>query len=244
MPSPPLAVLIVEDEASLAAPLRRGLLEEGYAVRVVASAESGLDELATGEYDLAIVDWRLQGMDGRDLILEVRRRDSNIPILMLTAMRDLDHRVAGLDAGADDYLTKPFAFEELLARLRALSRRIQDTMSKPASHEIHLKFGSIEMDTARRTTTVAGMAVDLRAKEYHLLEQLLRSDGHVVTRTMIAARVWDSPFGVTDNAIDVTVSNLRQRLARLERADQAVLVETVRGVGYRLRLATAPGTQS
>ena len=205
-------ILLVEDEGSLAAPIRRGLTEEGYHVNVVGDAGRAMAELTTGEYDLAIVDWRLPGMDGRTLIERMRERAIGIPVLMLTALQDLDHRVAGLDAGADDYLTKPFAFEELLARLRALLRRARERTGAPARHRVHLHAGPLEMDTARRTTRLAGKTLDLRAKEYHLLELLMRSGGQLVTRTMIAERVWGSAFDVTDNAIDVTVSNLRARL--------------------------------
>ena len=162
-----------------------------------------------------------------------------MPVLMLTALRDVDHRVAGLDAGADDYLTKPFAFEELLARLRALSRRVVKP-DAPAGHQrIHLEAGPLRMDTARRTAYLHGRLLELRAKEFRLLELLMRMGGAVATRTLIAERVWGSAFEVTDNAIDVTVSNLRQRLGETT-APATVSVETVRGVGYRLCLHADP----
>ena len=154
---------------------------------------------------------------------------------MLTALRDIDHRVAGLDAGADDYLTKPFAFEELLARLRALRRRVPDEEILPGYQKVHLEAGPLHIDTARRIAYLNGRPLALRSKEYGLLELLLRLDGEVATRTLIAERVWGSAFDVTDNAIDITISNLRQRLSEAAGGGTAsVFVETVRGVGYRL----------
>ena len=230
-------LLLVEDEESIAGPVRRGLEEEGYHVDIAPDGEQGLRLALTEEYDLFVVDWRLPGMDGRTLVERLRGLRVRTPVLMLTALRDVDHRVAGLDAGADDYLAKPFAFEELLARLRALARR---TASKevPVGHQkIHLEAGPLQMDTARRTAHLEGRPLDLRAKEYALLELLLRLRGEVATRTLIAERVWGSAFDVTDNAIDITISNLRQRLAKAaDDVAEPVAVETVRGVGYRFRI--------
>ena len=189
------------------------------------------------EYDLLVVDWRLPGMDGRTLVERLRAARVKTPVLMLTALRDVDYRVAGLDAGADDYLTKPFDFAELTARLRALSRRAASEEVPVGHQRVHLEAGPLRMDTARRTAHLAGRPLDLRAKEYGLLELLLRLGGGVATRTRIAEHVWGSPFDVTDNAIDITVSNLRQRLGEIaEGTAEPVLVETVRGVGYRLRV--------
>jgi DNA-binding response OmpR family regulator len=151
---------------------------------------------------------------------------------MLTALSDLDHRVAGLDAGADDYLPKPFKFEELLARLRALLRR-----PPLATQQQVLRQGSLELDTRRREAVLGGERLDLRPKEYALLEDLLRHPEEVLSRTVIAERVWGDPFYVTDNVIDVTISSLRQKLTDAQRAvrdDQTLRIETVRGVGYRL----------
>ena len=237
-------LLIVEDEESLLHPIRRGLQEEGYHVDVACDGETGLRQALTVEYDVLIVDWRLPGMDGRTLVERLRAAKIRTPVLMLTAMRDVDHRVAGLDAGADDYLTKPFVFEELLARLRALRRRAAEDEGSAAHQQVHLEAGPLRMDTARRTAHLSGQSLDLRTKEYRLLELLLRFRGEVATRTVIAERVWGSAFDVTDNAIDVTISNLRQRLSEAPGAEP-VAIETVRGVGYRLRVhhegQTVPG---
>ena len=242
MPEPPsperftARLLLVEDESSLAEPIRRGLTEEGYHVDIARDGEHGLRQALTVEYDLLIVDWRLPGMDGLTLIERLRGAKVPTPVLMLTALRDVDHRVAGLDAGADDYLTKPFAFEELLARLRALRRRATEEPAAAGRQKIHLEAGPLRMDTARRTAHLHGRPLELRAKEYRLLELLLRLEGEVATRTRIAEHVWGSAFDVTDNAIDVTVSNLRQRLGEPLRGDGvSTAIETVRGVGYRLR---------
>ena len=229
-------LLLVEDEESLMHPIRRGLEEEGYHVDVASDGETGLRQALTMEYDVLIVDWRLPGMDGRTLVERLRGAKVRAPVLMLTALRDVDYRVAGLDAGADDYLTKPFVFEELLARLRALRRRLAEDKVSAGHQRIHLKAGPLRMDTARRAAYLAGQSLDLRAKEYRLLELLLRVEGEVATRTVIAERVWGSAFDVTDNAIDVTISNLRQRLSEAaENGPEKVVIETVRGVGYRLR---------
>ena len=233
-------LLLVEDEESIAGPMQRGLEEEGYHVDVARDGEQGLRQALTVDYDLFIVDWRLPGMDGRTLVERLRGAKVSTPALMLTALRDIDHRVAGLDAGADDYLTKPFAFEELLARLRALRRRAAGEEAQAEHQKTHLEAGPLHMDTARRMAHLGGRPLDLRAKEYRLLELLLRLGGEVATRTLIAERVWGSAFDVTDNAIDVTVSNLRQRLSEATgMGPEAVAVETVRGAGYRLR--THPG---
>jgi DNA-binding response OmpR family regulator len=235
-------ILLVEDEESLSIPIRRGLEEEGYRVTTVADARRGITELSSGDYDIAVIDWRLPGMDGRSMIEHVRREAMPLPILMLTAMRSVDHRIAGLDAGADDYLTKPFAFDELLARLRALLRRTQESAGSYSTEGVLLRLGGVEMDTSRRTAALGPHPLDLRAKEYSLLEVLVRLGGHLATRTLIAESVWGSAFDVTDNAIDITVSNLRSRLMEPPSDDawERVTIETVRGIGYRLSLADTP----
>jgi len=236
-------VLFVEDEDGVAAPVRRGLEEEGYVVDWTKQGEEGLTEALTTEYDVLIVDWRLPGLDGRTLVERVREQDRETPILMLTALRDVDHRVAGLDAGADDYLTKPFSFEELLARLRALRRR-DATPAEIDNEETHLRAGALSLDTKRRTVRYGSASLDLRPKAFRLLEFLLRKKGNVVTRTAIAERVWGSPLDVTDNAIDVTVSSLRRSLKDAEPVGEgfsSVVIETERGVGYRLTVqASSP----
>lgn len=235
-------LLLVEDEESLARPTVRGLEEEGYLVALCQDGESGLKRALSEEFDLFVIDWRLPDLDGRTLIERIRAAGIRTPVLMLTAMRDVDHRVAGLDAGADDYLTKPFVFRELLARLRALLRRTASVQEQPVHQRIHLDAGPLHMDTARRKVSLAGRDLNLRTKEFRLLELLLRCKDKVSTRTTIAETVWGSAFEVTDNAIDVTVSNLR---SRLESGDDksAVRIETIRGVGYRLDVESAGNEQ-
>lgn len=230
-------ILLIEDEDRLATSLRRGLEEEGYVVDVAADGERGLDLALTNGYDVLIVDWRLPGRDGRSVVEHVRTEGKSCPVLMLTALGDIDHKVAGLDAGADDYLSKPFSFEELLARLRALLRR-----PPLAEQDRTLAVGPLVMDASRRRTTLHGTALNLRPKEYALLQLLLRNAGAVLSRTVISERVWGNALYVSDNAIDVTISSLRQKLedGRAPGGDRAApaspRIETIRGVGYRLAL--------
>ncbi|MCS3936990.1 two-component system OmpR family response regulator [Salinibacter ruber] len=236
----PERILFVEDEADVAGPIKRGLEEEGYRVSWTTEGEEGLTEALAVSYDVLIVDWRLPGMDGRTLVERLRSEGNATPLLMLTALQDVDHRVAGLDAGADDYLTKPFSFEELLARLRALTRRADRQAESPDTQTTHLQAGALTMDTARRTVRYGPSSLDLRPKAFRLLELLLRQKGTVVTRTTIAERVWGSPYDVTANAIDVTVSSLRQALQDVGLTGDAlsrVSIETARGIGYRLTVS-------
>lgn len=227
-------LLLVEDEPRLAASLRRGLEEEGYVVDHASDAVQA-EDLAAGDYDAFVVDWRLPRGDGRQFVASLRAAGRTEPVLMLTALSDVEHRVAGLDAGADDYLAKPFAFEELLARLRALLRR--PALSVP---EAGASFAGLSIDPERRRVTLEGprgpSALALRPKEYDLLRLLLRSPETVLSRTVIAERVWGDALFVSDNALDRTVSSLRQRLADARAATGAdgPEIETVRGVGYRL----------
>lgn len=224
-------LLLVEDEADIAEPVRRGLEEEGYTVTVEPDGARGLAEALAGDHDALIVDWRLPYVDGRTLVEQFRGAGRTTPVLMLTALASVEHRVAGLDAGADDYLPKPFAFEELLARLRALLRRSSEP-AEPADYEpADLRLGHVRLDAAGRRATVRGAPLALRDKEFRLLEMLLRHAGEVVSRTRIAERVWGSAFSVSDNAIDLTASGLRLKLAG---AEPGVTLETVRGVGYRM----------
>lgn len=231
-------LLLIEDEDSLARPTMRGLNEEGFLVTLRSDGVTGLKCALSEEFDVLVVDWRLPDLDGRTLIERIRAADIRTSILMLTAMRDVDYRIAGLDAGADDYLTKPFVFAELLARLRALLRRTATVQDRTFRQSFHLEAGSLHMDTARRKVTLAGMDLNLRTKEFRLLELLLRQPGEVITRTAIAETVWGTAFDVTDNAIDVTVSNLRSRL-ELDDGLSTVQIGTIRGVGYRLSVVSA-----
>lgn len=227
-------ILLIEDEKRLARSLANGLDEEGHVVDVAEHGIEGQSMAMGNAYDALIVDWRLPGRDGKTIIENLREAGRRYPILMLTALGDVDHRVAGLDAGADDYLPKPFKFEELLARLRALQRR-----PPLAAQEDVLREGSLEVDTRRREATLSGSRLNLRPKEYALLEDFVRHPEEVLSRTVIAERVWGDPFYVSDNVIDVTISGLRHKLADAQSSGKpTVLIETIRGVGYRL--ATEP----
>jgi DNA-binding response OmpR family regulator len=229
-------VLLIEDEARLADSVRRGLEEEGYRVDVAADAEAGERLALTNAYDAFLVDWRLPKGDGKTLVERLRAAGREQPVLLLTALADVEHRVAGLDAGADDYLPKPFAFEELVARLRALLRR------PPLSdQERVVRVGPLMLDGERHRVTLAGESgeavLNLRPKEYALLEVFMRSADAALSRTVLAERVWGDALYVTDNALDVTVSGLRQRLDDARKEAGTVgppWVETIRGVGYRL----------
>ncbi len=229
-----MRLLLVEDEPRLAASLRRGLEEEGYVVDHAADAVQA-EGLAAGDYDAFVVDWRLPRGDGRSFVAGLRAAGRTEPVLMLTALSDVEHRVAGLDAGADDYLAKPFAFEELLARLRALLRRPALTAPDAAP-----AFAGLTVDAERRRATLRGprgeAVLALRPKEYDLLRVLLRDPEAVLSRTVIAERVWGDALFVSDNALDRTVSSLRQRLtdARGDSGAVGPEIDTVRGVGYRL----------
>ena len=230
----PMRVLYVEDELRLARTVQAGLEEEGFAVDVAPDGLAGEALARAGGYDVVVVDWRLPGQDGPALVRRLRADGVAVPVLMLTALADVESRVAGLDAGADDYLGKPFAFAELVARLRALDRRAR-AAGAPAVH----RAGPVLVDGVRRLAAVGGRALDLRPKEFGLLAALAERPGVVVSRADLAERVWADAF-VSDNAVDVTVSGLRARLASAASAAglaaDAVEIETVRGVGYRLAL--------
>ncbi|GAB5550213.1 MAG: response regulator transcription factor [Sandaracinaceae bacterium] len=235
-PDAPMWVLLIEDEARLADSVRRGLEEEGFRVDVAVDAEEGERLALANGYDAFVVDWRLPKGDGKTLVERIRAEGREEPVLMLTALSDVEHRVAGLDAGADDYLPKPFAFEELVARLRALLRR------PPLSdQERTITVGPLRLDGERRKVTMTGSrgeaVLNLRPKEYAMLEVFLRSADAALSRTVLAERVWGDALFVTDNALDVTISGLRQRLddaIKTSGAEGAPWIETLRGVGYRL----------
>ncbi len=219
-------LLIVEDEAELLKSLRLGLAEDGFAVTCAASAESAEQFLADQTFDAIVLDLRLPGKDGIDLLRELRAAGNPTPVLVLTARGSLDDRIIGLDSGADDYLTKPFAFAELLARLRALIRRRTQT-AQPT-----LKVADIEFDTVRRRASRGARDLGLSPKETILLELLMRNAGQPVTRDMIAEVVWGSAYSDFTNLIEVFVNRLRQKIA--DGASDSLIV-TVRGVGYSMR---------
>jgi two-component system, OmpR family, response regulator MprA len=219
-------ILIVEDESEIAGYLRRGLAFEGYSAEIAANGMAALAAARERPPDLVVLDLMLPGVDG----LEVARRlraASDVPIIMLTARDAVPDRVAGLEAGADDYLVKPFAFEELLARIRVQLRRRQRD-----DQPTQLRYGALSMDTAAHETQIGGRRVELTAKEYELLELFMRHPQQVLTREVIYDRVWGYDFGGESNIIEVYVRYLRQKL---ESVGEPRLIHTVRGVGYILR---------
>ena len=220
-----MRVLVVEDEERIAEFIRKGLTENGYAVDVARDGEEALDWADIAGFDLIVLDVMLPVRDGFDVCRTLRTKGLRTPVLMLTARDAVEDRVSGLDSGADDYLVKPFAFTELLARLRALSRR------PPQAQTTVLTVGDLVVDTATREVMRAGAVVELTTKEYALLEYLVRYAEQVLTRTMIAEHVWNYDFDNATNVIDVHVKNLRRKLD----GDSAIkLIQTVRGAGYRI----------
>jgi len=218
-------ILVIEDEEKILNFLRRGLIYEGYRVETAADGTAGLASARDNPPDLVILDWMLPGIDGLEVCRRLRAA-SNVPILMLTAKDAVSDRVQGLDAGADDYLVKPFALDEVLARLRALLRR-----AKPETPEI-LTFGDLRLDTGTHQAFRGDRAVELTAKEYELLELFLQHPRQVLTREVIYDRVWGYDFGGESNIIEVYVRYLRQKT---ESEAEPRLLHTVRGVGYVLR---------
>lgn len=221
-----MRILLVEDEEKVASFIRRGLEEERYAVDLARDGEEGLGLALVNPYDLMILDLMLPRLDGFRVLERLRDEDVQVPVLVLTARDRLDDKVRGLDLGADDYLTKPFAFEELLARARALLRR-----GKVKASPV-LSVADLTLDPAARRVTRGGTVIELTAKEYALLEYLMRHHGRVLTRTMIAEHVWDQSFDSYTNVIDVYVNYLRKKI---DHDREPKLIHTVRGVGYVLR---------
>jgi DNA-binding response OmpR family regulator len=221
-----LRILLIEDETRLADAVKLGLGEEGFAVETAESAEAAEPIIASGALNLIVLDLQLPGKGGLDLLREMRAAGNQTPVLILTARGSLEERVAGLDVGGDDYLTKPFAFAELVARIKALARRPR-TESSPI-----LKVGDLEFDTIKRRAKIGEHSLSLSPKEKMLLELLMRHAGQVVTRDMIAETVWDSNYNSLTNLIEVFVNRLRQKID--PRADRSLII-TVRGVGYTMR---------
>ncbi|HOE68096.1 MAG TPA: response regulator transcription factor [Candidatus Omnitrophota bacterium] len=221
-----MRILIVEDEKKMAGFLDRGLREEGYAVDIAYDGEKGWEYAVTNEYDVLILDWMLPRMSGVDLCKKIRNEGRQVPILILTARDTVEDKIQGLDVGADDYLTKPFSFDELLARLRALLRRPHRLKDKTV-----LECGTMTMDLIKRRVVVEGEEIALSQKEFSLLEYLLRHEGEVVSRTAIAEHVWDLHFDPMSNTIDVYINFLRKKFGE---KNIDFRIETVRGTGYRL----------
>ncbi len=218
-----MRVLIAEDDAPLLGVLRRGLLQAGYVVDGAERGDDALHMLTTGEYAVAVLDWRMPGLDGAEVISRARRAGVRLPILLLTARDTAEDRVRGLDSGADDYLVKPFAFDELLARIRALLRR-----GGPATEPL-LRAGAVELDPASRAVRVGTRAVELTPREFGILELLLRRAGVVVSRQSIAEHVWPDA-DATWNAMEAHMARLRAKLG----GGAGVSIVAVRGAGYRL----------
>ena len=222
-----MRVLLIDDDRKAAKLLTKGLQEEGFVVDVAATGEEGEVQVAVNEYDVILLDWLLPGKDGIAVCRELRAHGVFTPILMLTARDGLADRVNGVTVGADDYLTKPFAFAELLARIRALLRRSR--LAQPTV----IRVADLTIDPTSRRVTRAGVLVALTAREFAILEVLARSQGEIVSRTRLVERVWDEASDVLDNLVDAHVSHLRKKI---DRGNGVALIHTVRGFGYRLGL--------
>ena len=222
------SILLVEDDAKIGSYLEEGLRQEGHTVDWVRDGKEGLERLLYQRYGAAVLDVMLPVLDGLEVLRRARARQCRVPVIVLSARSEVDHRVAGLQAGADDYLGKPFSFTELSARIDALLRR-SDERRAPTTE---LSFGGLEVDLLKRKVRRDGEDIELQPKEYALLEYLLRNPERVLSKTMILEHVWGYDFDPQTNVVDVLVSRLRQKIDR-DRQDK--LIHTIRGVGYVLR---------
>jgi two-component system, OmpR family, response regulator len=223
-----MRVLIVEDDEKIASLIVKGLKQAGFAVDHAADGEAGLQFALTVPYDAAIIDIMLPKRDGLSLIQEIRRQKINTPVIILSAKHTVDDRVKGLQIGSDDYLVKPFAFSELLARVQALIRR-----TSVADTPTNLVLEALSMNLLTRDVFRAGKKIDLQPREFALLEYLMRNTGRVVSKTMIMEHVWDYDFDPQTNVVDVLVSRLRNKI---DRDFEQKVIHTIRGVGYVLKL--------
>jgi two-component system, OmpR family, copper resistance phosphate regulon response regulator CusR len=219
-----MRILVVEDDRKVASFIQTGLEQEGHAVDVLHDGAIAGEQAGAADYDAVVLDLMLPGRSGFQVLRDIRARKAKMPVLILTAKDSVDERVTGLDGGADDYMGKPFALAELSARLRALLRR-------GAPHETTLRLADLEMDTIRRVVRRAGRPIDLKPKEYALLEFLMRNSDRPVTRSLIIEHVWDIHFDSVSNVVDVHVNSLR---SKIDRGFGSPLLHTVRGVGYML----------
>lgn len=222
-----MRILVVEDEEEVASYLAKGLKEHGYAVDVAHDGKEGLYLALSEPFDAMIIDRMLPNVDGLSIVRSVRQSGATTPVLILSALGQVDDRVEGLREGGDDYLIKPFSFSELIARLDALQRR-----TTPSGTQTTLIVGDLEMDLLARTVRRSGQEIDLKPREFSLLEYLMRNTGRVITRTMLLEHVWDYHFDPQTNVIDVHISRLRQKI---DRGFDTELLQTVRGAGYTLR---------
>jgi two-component system OmpR family response regulator len=222
-----MRILLVEDDKKIASFVMKGLKEAGFAVDLAIDGEEGLHQALTEPYDAAIIDIMLPKLDGLQLIEALRQQKINTPVLILSAKRSVDDRVRGLQKGGDDYLTKPFAFSELLARARALIRRAHGSVEATS-----LTIGELSLDLLSRKVLRAGKQLDLQPREFALLEYLMRSAGNVVSKTMIMEHVWDYHFDPKTNVVEARICRLREKI---DKGFKKKLVHTVRGVGYVLR---------
>ena len=222
-----MRVLIVEDDKETAGYIAKGLKESGYSATVATDGKEGLLIAASEDFDLAIVDRMLPGLDGLSLVETLRSTGKELPIVFLSAMGSVEERVKGLRGGADDYLVKPFAFSELLARIEVLLRR-----GSASGAETHLRVGDLELDLLSRSVRRGDTPIDLQPREFKILEYLMRNTGRVVTRVMLLENVWDYHFDPQTNVVDVHISRLRQKI---DKGYDKPLLHTVRGAGYRLR---------
>ena len=228
-----MRLLVVEDDAKIASFVVNGLKQNAFAVDHARDGESGLDLALAVSYDAAILDLNLPKLDGLSLLRQLRRQKVATPVLILSARATIDDRVLGLQSGGDDYLTKPFAFSELLARVQALIRRATATNHAAAASPGHLAAADLRMDLFARTVTRGDVVIDLQPREFSLLELLLRHAGRAVTKTMILEHVWDFGFDPQTNLVDVLVHRLR---AKVDKDFPVKLIHTLRGVGYILKI--------
>ena len=221
-----MRILLVEDEVKLATFIKRGLVAERYAVDIADDGRSGLELAQTYQYDLVVLDLMLPGMDGSEVLRRIRKENSSVPVLILSARDSVKDKVSHMETGADDYLTKPFAFAELLVRVKALMRR------GPVNRASTIRINNLELDRLSQQVKRAGHRIELTSKEYALLEYLMSNAGRVLSRNMIIEHVWDQSFDGITNIVDVYIRHLRNKV---DTGHEPKLLKTVRGVGYSIR---------